>query len=89
MMVHLHPQTGAILKEPPTGTMPLPLSERERNALSTSNDGLAQVPSALPGGCVKLDLKGRFQKPLVATVDADGNFKTQRSGAPPPARDQK
>jgi hypothetical protein len=89
MMIYLDPQTGAILKEPPPGSVPLPLSERERNALSTSHDGLVQVPSALPGGGVKIDLQGRFQKPLVATVDANGKFKTQRSGAPPNAGDQK
>src|SRR5262249_33945458 len=77
IMVHIDPQTGAILKEPAPGTVSLRLTSQLRNALSTSHQGLIEVPSAAPGGGVKVDLQGRFQSPLLATIDANGQLKMQ------------
>ena len=70
--VYIDPNTGEVLSAPAPGTQPLRLSPAERTALSTSHQGLVQVPSAVPGGGVKLDLQGRFQSPLIAVVTVDG-----------------
>ena len=72
MVIHVDPQTGAILKEPAPGTVPLQLSPQLTNSLSTSHQGLVETPSAVAGGGVKVDLQGRFQNPLIVTIDADG-----------------
>lgn len=87
MTVYIDPQTGALLSAPAPGSVPLQLSPRERNALSTSHQGLVEVP--LPGGGYKLDLQGRFQNPLIATVGADGKVKMQHLSEPPAAHDRK
>ena len=41
-----------------------------------------EVPSSVPGGGVKVDLQGRFQSPLVGTIDADGKVKMQHLDEP-------
>jgi len=75
MIIYIDPQTGAILSEPAPGTMPLQLTPTLPNALSTSHQGLMETPAA--GGGVKIDLQGRFQSPLAATIDANGNLRIQ------------
>ena len=82
MKVYIDPKTGAILREPAPGTVPLQLTPREQNALSTSHQGLVEVPSSVPGGGVKLDLQGRFQSPLFVTIDANGKVKMQHLDEP-------
>lgn len=77
MMIHIDPQTGEILKEPVPGTMPLPLPPTLRSALSTSHQGLVETQSLVPGGGVKVDLQGRFQSPVFATIDVNGKLKLQ------------
>ena len=77
MTIHIDPQTGTILKEPAPGTVPLQLTPELQNRLSTSDTGLVEVPSALPGKGVKIDLQGRFQSPLIVTIDANGQVKMQ------------
>ena len=72
MIVYIDPATGAVLSEPAPGTEPLQLSPAARNAMSTSDSGLVQVPSSVPGGGVMVDLRGRFQSPFIAVVGADG-----------------
>ena len=88
MTIHVDPQTGAILKEPAPGTVPLQLSPQLSNALSTSDQGLVETPSPVVGGGVKLDLQGRFQNPLVVTIDADGKVKTQHLSETPAVVDE-
>ena len=70
--VYIDPKTGDVLSEPAPGTQPLRLTPAERNAFSTSHQGLVAVPSSVPGGGVKIDLRGRFQSPFIAVVGADG-----------------
>ncbi len=41
---------------------------------STSDAGLVETPSPVPGGGVMVDLQGRFQSPLVATIGTDGKM---------------
>lgn len=77
LRVYIDPQTGAFLPEPAPGTVPLRLTPELQNAFSTSHQGLVEVPSAVPGGGFKLDLRGRFQSPLLATIDANGKVKMQ------------
>ena len=83
MKVYLDPQTGAILDKPAPGTAPMILSPQEQNALSTYSGDLEQITSSLPGGGVMLDLKGRFQSPLMATIGPDGKVRTFHPGEPP------
>jgi hypothetical protein len=89
MIIHIDPQTGELRKTPAPGTVPLQLSPQERNAFSTSHQGLVEMPSSVPGGGVKLDLQGRFQSPLVVTIDRDGKIKMQHLGEPPEFGDNK
>ena len=89
LMIYIDPQTGAILKVPAPGTVPLRLSPQLENALSTSHDGLVEVPSPLPGGGIRLDLQGRFQNPLVVTIDANGNAKILHLNEIPESGDKK
>jgi hypothetical protein len=65
MRVFVDPQTGKVVAPPP-GTP----AESQAPDLSTSSEGLTET--RLPGGGAKVDLQGRFQTPLVATVGADG-----------------
>ena len=75
VMIYIDPKTGRLLKEPAPGTVPLAVSPALDNARSTSHQGLVEVPSPVPGGGVKLDLQGRFQSPLIGTIDADGKVR--------------
>ena len=77
MVIHIDPQPGALLKEPAPGTVPLRLTPQLLNALSTSHQGLVEVPIAVPGGGVKVDLQGRFQNPFLATIESSGKLKIQ------------
>jgi hypothetical protein len=54
MIIYIDPQTGAILNEPAPGTVPLQLTPKLQNALSTSHQGLVETPAA--GGGVKTRL---------------------------------
>lgn len=88
LTVYVDPQTGAFLKEPAPGHVPLQLSPKLQSALSTSHKGLVESPSTLPGQGVKVDLQGRFQSPLFITLDADGKA-TVRHLHPSPQSDAK
>jgi hypothetical protein len=82
MRVHIDPKTGAILRQPAPGSVPLTLTPMDQNAMSTSHEGLVEVPNPVPGGGVKLDLQGRFQSPLIATIGPDGKVTVQHPGEP-------
>lgn len=75
IVVYIDPVTGAILQAPAPGGTALPLTSTFLQELSTSSAGLDQV--RLPGGGVIVDLQGRFQSPLIATIDANGVIRTQ------------
>lgn len=77
MKIHIDPKTGALLREPAPGSVPLQLTPQLQNAFSTSHEGLVETPSSVPGGGVKVDLQGRFQSPLFVTIDANGKVKMQ------------
>ncbi|MDE2180271.1 MAG: hypothetical protein KGJ40_05400 [candidate division NC10 bacterium] len=89
MMIYIDPKTGAFLKEPAPGYEPLRLTPQLQNAFSTSDSGLVEVPSSVPGGGVLLDLQGRFQSPVVITIDANGKVKMQHLNETSETRDKK
>ena len=89
IMIYVDPRTGAIRKEPAPGTVPLQLTPEIQNAMSTSHQGLREVPNALPGGGFKLDLQGRFQSPLLAAIDAGGQLRIQHLHDLPESGDEK
>lgn len=76
MKVHIDPATGAVVP-PPAGIIP----EITSPAASTSAEGLSERP--LPGGGAKVDLQGRFRKPLTATIEDDGKVSIQHADPTP------
>jgi hypothetical protein len=89
MRVYVDPETGRFEQEPPRGRPPLSLSPQAREALSTSHEGLAEVPSKGPAGGFKLNLKGRFRSPLFVTVDAHGKLGMQHLDDAPETHNKK
>ena len=89
VVIYVDPLTGAILREPAPGTVPLQLTPQLLNALSTSHQGLVETPSAVAGGGVKLDLQGRFQNSLFITIDANGKTKMQHLDETPGLADKR
>jgi hypothetical protein len=89
LRVYVDPQTGAVRRDPAPGTVPLQLTPQEQRALSTSHEGLVPVPNPVPGGGIKLDLQGRFQSPLIGTIDANGKLRMQHLDETPDAHDKK
>jgi hypothetical protein len=75
MVIHVDPRTGDLLREPAPGSVPLQLGPQLSNALSTAHQGLVEVPSPVAGAGVTVDLQGRFQNPLIVTIDAAGTFR--------------
>jgi hypothetical protein len=75
-----HERSAASRPAPPPG-----LSEPTRRALERSAEGLTETPA--PGGGFLLDLQGRYQSAMVATVDDDGGTRvdcvSHAPGEPP------
>jgi len=44
------------------------------DAVSTSSEGLVEAKNPVAAGGYKMDLQGRFQNAVTATVDANGNL---------------
>jgi hypothetical protein len=74
-VVYLDPTTGNFT-DSPQGAAPLVFDAELQNALSTSSEGLEEVPSPFPGGGIFVDLQGRFQNTMIATIDSDGSVRT-------------
>lgn len=68
------PSTGKLLERQPANVAPLTLSTAEQSAVSTSGEGLAEAPISTGPG-FKIHLKGRFQSPMMATVDDNGKIR--------------
>jgi hypothetical protein len=81
MRVYVDPATGALTSEPAVPE-PQPRSAGIA-ATSTSTQGL--VEQAAPGGGVMVDLQGRFQNEMRATIGPDGAMHTDCVGTPPAA----
>ncbi len=88
MTIHIDPQTGRLTTKP-AGALPIQLSPAEANAFSTSHQGLVETLSPRPGGGTIIDLQGRFQSPLVGTIDAEGKIMIRHLDAWPGAGEAK
>ena len=75
LVVHIDPATGQLLPLPDTGSLPA-LAIPPESALSTSAEGLEEMPSPVPGGGVMVRLEGRFQNHITATTDGNGALST-------------
>lgn len=74
--VYIDPETGQMATPPESDQVAVP-----RGAASVpSTAGLVEEP--LPAGGFKLDTKGRFQVPLRATTNADGEVIIQHGASP-------
>jgi hypothetical protein len=80
LRVHIDPQTGRLTTKPGAG-IPMQLSPAEVNAMSTSHHGLVEALSPRARGGVFINLQGRFQSSLVATVDETGKVTIRRLDA--------
>lgn len=71
MRAYIDPATGELTSPTPEQTRARsPLSFDEQNAMSTSHDGLYVEEG--DGGEMKVDLQGRFQNSVFATVNESG-----------------
>jgi hypothetical protein len=73
--VYIDPQTGEFIQEPRQGQEALKITPEIQNATSTSSEGLVEEISPIPGGGMMIDLKGRFQSPLIIIQDPSGKQK--------------
>jgi hypothetical protein len=73
MKAYVDPATGELLPGRPANLPPEPPSA----ALGASTAGLVEVPTA--GGGTMIDLQGRFQSPLVATIAPDGTLRVRHA----------
>jgi hypothetical protein len=74
--VYIDPETGEFITPEEAEVLP----EKRLTppaAYSTSHEGLEERPSPAPGGGTMVDLKGRFQSPLTATIDSSGEIKIE------------
>ena len=71
LRVYVDPLTGEFSAPPPWAARP-DEALAPQAAFSTSEEGLVETPSPVPGGGVVVNLRGRFRSPLTATLDADG-----------------
>jgi hypothetical protein len=74
LTVYIDPQTGEFITPEEAAVPPDERLEPPASS-STSHEGLVEEPSPVPGGGIMVDLKGRFQSPLTATIDNDGELK--------------
>jgi len=68
MVVHKDPASGRFIPAPQATEQPL--SKEAATAMNMSQEGLAEVPA--PGGGFMVDLRGRFQQAMTATISANG-----------------
>lgn len=53
-----------------------------QSTITSSDAGLVETPSPVAGGGIEVDLKGRFQNPLLATIDSNGQPRITHTHAP-------
>ncbi|MGH8562822.1 MAG: hypothetical protein ACREXW_01540 [Gammaproteobacteria bacterium] len=75
---YVDPVTGETLERPHEMAPALELDDTH----ATSARGLHEIVSPEPGGGVSVDLEGRFQVPLEATVTPDGRPSIRHRDAP-------
>ena len=78
--VYIDPETGEFTS-PPAKTVPTARTTAPSAAFSTSDEGLEEKPSPVPGGGTMVELKGRFRTPLTATIDSNGKIKIEHQAS--------
>lgn len=73
MRAYIDPATGELTSQPVVPELQ-PRGAAAAAATSTSTQGLVEQPA--PGGGVMVDLQGRFQNEMRATIGADGAMHT-------------
>ncbi|MBR9987359.1 MAG: hypothetical protein KFF68_15755 [Desulfosarcina sp.] len=68
---YIDPETGEFIS-PPEHQTPAASESIQPSAFSTSDEKMEEASSPVPGGGVMIDLKGRFQSPVTATVERNG-----------------
>ena len=76
LRVYLDPVTGEFTG-PPEQEVAAARNLALPAASSTSQPGLEEKPSPVPGGGTMVDLKGQFRTPLTATIDSNGKTKIE------------
>jgi hypothetical protein len=76
IIVHIDPTTGEIIT-PPAGALPGPVVPSSVEPAKKPLPELRETLSPVPGGGVMIHLDERFNSPLIATIDADGNVRFQ------------
>lgn len=74
MRAYIDPETGELVGYRPPDRADVQVSERLRQALSRSDEGLESV--TLPDGSVRVDLQGRFRHLNAARLDAGHELHT-------------
>lgn len=70
--VNIDPETGQFVS-PPEHDVAAANQTSEPSALSSSVEKMEEHPSPVPGGGMMIDLRGRFQSPMSATIEGNGN----------------
>ena len=76
LVLNIDPVTGAIIDQPAPGATKLALPAELASHMSTSDDGLIEQPNPSGGKGSYVNLQGRYQNAIVATVDANGKLST-------------
>ena len=74
LTIHIDPATGAIVDEPVAGASKLAVPANLSERWSTSDEGLIEKPNPSGGKGTYVNLQGRFENGMVATVDANGTL---------------
>ena len=67
----IDPETGEFVS-PPEQETPAASESIQPSAFSISAETMEEAPSPVPGGGVMIDLKGRFQSPVSASIQGNG-----------------
>ena len=76
LVLNIDPVTGAIIDQPTPGATKLAGPAGLAGHMSTSDDGLLEEPNPSGGKGRYVNLQGRYQNAIVATVDANGKLST-------------
>jgi hypothetical protein len=74
MIINIDPATGAIVEQPAPSTTKLAVPAEMAQRWSTSDEGLIEQPNPSGNKGVYVNLQGRFENGMIATVKTDGTL---------------
>lgn len=77
MQIYIDPETGELLEQPPEGVNTIPAKPADATV-----EEMEQVKSSVPGGGIKVDVRGHFQTPIEDRIGADGQPVLRRGVTP-------